>query len=143
MVKWTGAEGSLDPRPGGVHRVSPRSHAVMSGKFLEVDPPRRLVFRWGWETELFAIPPQSTIVEVTLTRDDAEAPLHPVHRRYEHGAVPVHRPGLEHYLPRLSLLAPALTRGVDPWRDIAVNLKELQNAGVATRRACSSPRACC
>src|SRR3981189_353827 len=68
LVQWMGTEATLDPRPGGVCRVNPAGHGVMSGEFGEVDPPRRIVFSWGWETELFATPPQSTLVEVSLTR---------------------------------------------------------------------------
>jgi uncharacterized protein YndB with AHSA1/START domain len=50
MVRWMGTEVTLDPRPGGVCRINPAGHAVMSGRFVEVDPPRRVVFMWGWET---------------------------------------------------------------------------------------------
>jgi uncharacterized protein YndB with AHSA1/START domain len=56
MVQWMGTDATLDPRPGGVCRINPTGRAVMSGEFLEVDPPRRLLFTWGWETELFATP---------------------------------------------------------------------------------------
>jgi uncharacterized protein YndB with AHSA1/START domain len=45
----------LDARPGGEYRITlertelipGRSHIV--GSYLEVDPPERLVFTWGWE----------------------------------------------------------------------------------------------
>src|SRR5206468_7758266 len=69
MVEWMGTEATLDPRPGGVCRVDPTGYAVMSGTFLEVDPPRRVVFTWGWENEQYATPPQSTVVEVALIPD--------------------------------------------------------------------------
>ena len=69
MVQWMGTEATLDPSPGGVCRVNPSGHLVMSGQFVEVDPPRRLVFSWGWETSLFETPPQSTVVEVSLEPD--------------------------------------------------------------------------
>ena len=136
MVRWMGAEATLDPRPGGVCRINPSGHAVMSRKLLEADPPRRLVLACGWETESFATPPQSAIVEVTLTQDGAETIMHLAHRRLKHSAVAFHRAGWEHYLPRLSLLATGADPGADPWRDIAVDLTELRNAGVATRRSC-------
>src|SRR5436190_15504274 len=72
MVQWMGTEATLDPRPGGVCRINPAGHAVMLGEFLEVEPPRRIVFTWGWETEIFATPPQSTTVEVSLVPDGAD-----------------------------------------------------------------------
>jgi uncharacterized protein YndB with AHSA1/START domain len=129
MVEWMGTEAALDPRPGGICRINPSGHAVMSGEFLEVDPPRRIVFTWGWETELFATPPQSTIVEVSLTRDGDNTILRLVHRRLQPGALAFHRAGWGHYLPRLALSVAGADPGVDPWRDIAVATQELRDAG--------------
>src|SRR5207244_11513818 len=69
MVKWMGTEATLDPRPGGVCRINPSGQGAVLGQFVEVDPPRRVVFTWGWESEMFATPPQSTLVEVSLMLD--------------------------------------------------------------------------
>ena len=69
MVMWIGTEATLDPRPGGVCRINPSGQAAMLGEFVEVDRPRRIVFTWGWETAQFKTPPQSTLVEVSLTPD--------------------------------------------------------------------------
>jgi uncharacterized protein YndB with AHSA1/START domain len=130
MVQWMGTEATLDPRAGGVCRVNPTGYAVMSGEFLEVDPPRRLVFTWGWETEMFSTPPQSTVVEVTLTQDGQDTVLRLAHRQLQPGAMAFHKAGWDHYLPRLALLTTGVDPGVDPWRDIAVNMNELRDAGV-------------
>ena len=130
MVQWMGTDATLDPRPGGVCRISPTGHAVMSGEFLEVDPPRRLTFTWGWETELFATPPQSTLVEVSLTPEGNETLLRLVHRRLRPGAVAFHRAGWEHYLPRLAAAASGHELPADPWRALTVNLRQLRQAGV-------------
>ena len=46
-VLWMGSQAVLEPRPGGVYRVTMSNGVVTSGEFLEVDPPRRLVFSWG------------------------------------------------------------------------------------------------
>ena len=43
--------------------------AAIRGEFVEVVPHRRVVFTWGWESELFAVPPASTRVEVALVPD--------------------------------------------------------------------------
>ena len=59
----TGAE--LDARPGGRYRITVNQY-VASGEYREVDPPRRLVFSWGWEGHP-TVPPGSTMVEITLT----------------------------------------------------------------------------
>jgi uncharacterized protein YndB with AHSA1/START domain len=129
MLQWMGTDATLDPRPGGVCRINPSGHAVMAGRFLEVDPPRRVVFTWGWETELFATPPQSTIVEVSLTPRGEETVVHLVHRRLQPGAVAFHRAGWSHYLPRLAAVAGGSDPGMDSWRDVTVAMEDLRAAG--------------
>jgi uncharacterized protein YndB with AHSA1/START domain len=64
-VQWMGTEADLDPVPGGAYRVRMRDGVETVGQFLEVDPPRRLVFTWGW-TQDPAVPPGSSRVVVTL-----------------------------------------------------------------------------
>lgn len=130
MVEWMGTEATLDPRPGGACRINTTGHAVMSGEFVEVDPPHRIVFTWGFETNLFETPPQSTVVEVSLTPDGADTLVRLVHRRLHPSALAAHRAGWDHYLPRLADVALGRDPGVDPWRDLTVNLKALRDAGV-------------
>jgi uncharacterized protein YndB with AHSA1/START domain len=133
MVQWMGTEATLDPRPGGICRVNPTGRGVMSGEFLEVEPPRRLVFSWGWETEWFSTPPQSTLVEVSLTPEGEETLVRLVHRRLPPGAHAFHRAGWEHYLPRLAIVAGGGEPSRDPWRALATNLRQLRQAGVPLR----------
>jgi uncharacterized protein YndB with AHSA1/START domain len=72
LDRWLTVGATLDPRPGGVciqeHRGSDRGRGPfhMHGTFLEVDPPRRVVFTWGFTDPEIAVPPGSTVVEVTL-----------------------------------------------------------------------------
>jgi uncharacterized protein YndB with AHSA1/START domain len=59
LVKWWGPAGfttpeaTLDPRPGGSYRLTmqpPDGEPFhLAGEFLEVDPPRRLVYTFRWE----------------------------------------------------------------------------------------------
>jgi uncharacterized protein YndB with AHSA1/START domain len=132
MVEWMGTEATLDPRPGGVCRINPSGQAAMLGEFVEVDPPRRVVFTWGWETALFKTPPQSTLVEVSLTPDGEDTVVRLAHRRLKPETVPLHRAGWHHYLPRLALAAAGADPGRDPWRDrpLDVQVQELRAAGV-------------
>jgi uncharacterized protein YndB with AHSA1/START domain len=130
MVQWMGTEATLDPRPGGVCRVDPGGHAVMSGRFVEVDPPRRIVFTWGWETKLVATPPQSTIVEVSLIPDGDHTVLRLVHRRLRPEATAFHRMGWEHYLPRLAHVASGIDPGADPWLDLSVVMDQIRDSGL-------------
>jgi uncharacterized protein YndB with AHSA1/START domain len=128
MVQWMGTEATLDPRPGGVCRINPSGHSVMSGEFVEVDPPRRIVFTWGWELEMFATPPQSTIVEVSLTPDGDQTILRLTHRGLQPPAFSFHRVGWEHYLPRLERVAGGTDPGPDPWRDLETATKAMRAA---------------
>jgi uncharacterized protein YndB with AHSA1/START domain len=75
--RWQGIDAELDPRPGGVFRFKTTAHPhyVASGRYLEVDPPTRLVFTWGWEPNpdlaegQHGLPPGASTVEVVLVPD--------------------------------------------------------------------------
>ncbi|MGH2530076.1 MAG: SRPBCC family protein, partial [Actinomycetota bacterium] len=67
MTRWKGDSAQLDARPGGVYRLQ-IGQAVVVGEFVELDPPRRVVFTWGWEGN-DDVPPGSSTVEVTLMPD--------------------------------------------------------------------------
>jgi uncharacterized protein YndB with AHSA1/START domain len=123
MVEWMGIEATLDPRPGGICRVNPSGQAVMLGEFVELDRPRRIVFTWGWEIAAFKTPPQSTLVEVSLTPDAEGTVVRLVHQRLKPETVALHRAGWEHYLPRLALAASGADPGRDPWRDLPFDVR--------------------
>jgi len=112
--QWMGGDVDLEAVPGGVYRVVMREGVATSGHFVEVDPPRRVVFTWGW-TDLFPVPPGSSRVEVTLT---AEAGGTRVVLR--HSGLPTdetraqHRTGWEMYLSRLAERAVGRDPGPDP-----------------------------
>ena|SRR5437016_467377 len=128
-----GTEATLDPGPGGVCRINPSGHGVMLGQFVEVDPPRRVVFTWGWEIEILTTPPQSTLVEVSLTPDGEGTNLRLAHRRLHVQAVAFHRVDWEDYLARLALVASGIDAGVDAWR--AVLTQDLAAGGYGSCRA--------
>ena len=63
---WQGVEAELDPRPGGLFRVTMNADGFIArGEYVEIDPPRRLVFTWGWE-DVGGLEPGASTVEVTL-----------------------------------------------------------------------------
>lgn len=75
--QWQGFGAEIDPRPGGIFRVTQtgRSKVVARGEYVEVEPPKRLVFTWGWE-QVDGLPegingllPGATTVEVELVPD--------------------------------------------------------------------------
>ena len=142
LVQWMGVEATLDPRPGGICRIvfQPADAAidgmaallgvtrpgpaeervlwVMSGRFVEVDPPRRVALTWGWEEDVIGVPPQSTAVDVTLSPDGDGTLLHLVHRRLPPGRTAFIHAGWEHSLPRLAAAAVGEARP-DPWQAAA------------------------
>jgi uncharacterized protein YndB with AHSA1/START domain len=67
LIQWIGEWADLHPEPGGVFALN-FSKTPVRGKYVEVDPPRRVVFTWGVAGN-DALPPGSTTVEVVLTAD--------------------------------------------------------------------------
>jgi uncharacterized protein YndB with AHSA1/START domain len=67
---WLGVDASVDPRPGGDYRIQMTNNSQISacGRYVELDPPRRIVFTWGFDG-LDGLPPGTSTVEVTLTPD--------------------------------------------------------------------------
>jgi uncharacterized protein YndB with AHSA1/START domain len=127
MVRWMGTEATLDPRPGGVCRIKLNDAAAMLGEFVEVDPYRRIVFSWGWEERFFAVPPQSTVVELSLAPERDGTTVRLRHERLPAAAVEFHQAGWTHHLSRLETVAAGGEPGVDPWRDVATATRELRH----------------
>jgi uncharacterized protein YndB with AHSA1/START domain len=101
-VRWMGRTATLHPVPGGTYRVCMRDGAEVIGEFLEIDPPHKLAFTWGWSHQP-AVPPGSTLVVVTLTPEGGGTRV--VLRHYglpdgQHQAG--HRKGWITYLDRLN-----------------------------------------
>src|SRR5262245_66016453 len=69
MILWMGRAASFDFRPGGRYRVEVIPGHVASGEFVTIEPPRRLIYTWGWEAGSgSAVPPGSTTVVFELER---------------------------------------------------------------------------
>jgi uncharacterized protein YndB with AHSA1/START domain len=116
-VKWMGQSASFELRPGGIYRVEVIPGNTVRGEFVEIDPPRRLVFTWGWEPgSPSPVGPASSTVEFELTPDGRGTLL-----RFRHSELPTdeaaesHGHGWDHYLGRLTKLAAGGDPGPDPW----------------------------
>lgn len=114
MIRWKGTSAELDPRPGGVYRVDVSGRDIAVGEYVEIDPPRRVVFTWGWEGNE-QVPPGSSTVEVTLEPDGDGTIVRLVHRGLPVGEGTGHAEGWEHFLPRLAVAATGGDPGPDPW----------------------------
>jgi uncharacterized protein YndB with AHSA1/START domain len=66
FAAWWGAGSEIDCRPGGGVRIRYPDGTVASGEVVEADPPRRIVFTYGYEGEGKPIPPGGSRVTVEL-----------------------------------------------------------------------------
>ena len=122
ITRWKGERvEEFDPRPGGPFRIEIIPGHTASGEFVELDPPRRLVYTWGWESkpgsdERHAVPPGSSTIEVELVRIGNGTRLRFTHRDLPSAAeAESHAQGWDHYLERLVVVAAGGDPGPDPW----------------------------
>jgi uncharacterized protein YndB with AHSA1/START domain len=118
-IKWMGQSATFDLRPGGIYRVEVIPGNTARGEFVEIDPPHRLVFTWGWEPGSRSIVAAgSSTVEFDLTPDGKGTLLRLRHSNLPNEeAAAGHSHGWDHYLGRLATLATGGDPGVDPWLD--------------------------
>ena len=61
LVRWMASEATVDLRPGGRWRWVHDNGDASAGEYLEIEPPDRLAFTYGWESgPLDDVPPGST-----------------------------------------------------------------------------------
>jgi uncharacterized protein YndB with AHSA1/START domain len=118
--RWKGVDAELDARPGGVYNVTMGPRVRVRGTYLAVEPPRRLLLSWGWESSVALprgmdqVPPGSSTVEFTFVEDGDGTLI-----RVRHTGLPTeearwaHELGWNGYLPRLG----AVVEGEDPGED--------------------------
>jgi uncharacterized protein YndB with AHSA1/START domain len=115
LLRWKGLEATLEPEPGGVYRVVMNERSTVLGRFVEVEPPSRVVFTWGMEGEDPMVAPGASTVEVTLTADGDGTLLRLVHRDLPPPSRDAHVRGWAHYLERLRAAAAGNDPGPDSW----------------------------
>jgi uncharacterized protein YndB with AHSA1/START domain len=107
LTRWLATEATLDPRPGGVcHQEHAKEDGSggsyhMRGDFVEVTPPERVVFTWGFTDPDVGVPPGSSVVDVTLTPDGDGTRLRLEHRDLPAAAIDSHSGGWTGMLERL------------------------------------------
>jgi uncharacterized protein YndB with AHSA1/START domain len=119
-TRWMGERATFEPQPGGLYRVEVIPGNTAVGEFVELDPPSRLVFTWGWEPGGVdtRVAPGSSTVEIELVRSGEGTRL-----RFRHYGLPSeeasqsHAHGWDHYLDRLATAAGGGDPGRDPWLD--------------------------
>ncbi len=118
-VLWMGMSASFDARPGGEYRVEVIPGHTAAGEFVELDPPHRLVYTWGWEPGedgAASVPPGASTVEIELVPSGGETALRFTHRDLPSPAsAESHGHGWDHYLGRLAVAGVGGDPGPDPW----------------------------
>jgi uncharacterized protein YndB with AHSA1/START domain len=117
MVQWMGEWSALQAEPGGEFAVDVKGVPVR-GRYVEVEPPHRVVFTWGAAGN-DAVPPGSSTVEITLRPDGDATVLDLIHRDLPPEEQPGYGMGWSHYLPRLVVAASGGDPGLDPWAPAA------------------------
>jgi uncharacterized protein YndB with AHSA1/START domain len=116
MVRWMGEYARLEPEPGGQFTVNIQGTPVR-GRYLQLDPPHRLVISWGYAGSE-PLPAGASTVEVRLTAEGAGTRVDLEHRDLPTAEQPGHVTGWTHYLARLAA-AVAGDAGPDPGMDVA------------------------
>jgi uncharacterized protein YndB with AHSA1/START domain len=115
MIRWMGQHATLEPVPGGSFEIDINGVPVR-GRYVTVDPPRRIVVTWGVAGSA-DLPPGSTEVEFTLSPAKSGTRLRLVHRNLPDSQAPAHAVGWPHFLDRLVLAATGHNPGPDTWQE--------------------------
>lgn len=114
MVQWMGRVVETDPRPGGGFRCEIRDDTIASGEYVAVEPPERVVFTWGWNSEDSVTKAGSSTVEVLLASERDGTHVRLIHTGLANAeSATKHGHGWRHYLDRLAVAA----AGGDPGAD--------------------------
>jgi uncharacterized protein YndB with AHSA1/START domain len=103
LLQWMGEYALLEPEAGGQFTVNIQG-APVRGRFLRLDPPRRLLISWGYAGS-DRLPPGASTVEIRLTPDGTGTRVDLEHRHLPSAEEPGHAIGWVHYLARLTAAA--------------------------------------
>jgi uncharacterized protein YndB with AHSA1/START domain len=111
IVRWMGEYALLEAEPHGRFAVDIRGTPVR-GRYLELEPPHRLVISWGYAGS-DRLPPGTSTVEIRLTAERGGTRVELEHRDLPEAETPGHASGWTHYLARLELAARGGDAGPD------------------------------
>jgi uncharacterized protein YndB with AHSA1/START domain len=83
-ANWWGAGSTIEAKPGGKVYIRHPNGVEATGQVLEVQPPERIVFTYGFASGK-PMPPGSSRVTIHLTPDDGGTKLHLLHEFAETG----------------------------------------------------------
>lgn len=115
-LAWMGKHGEFAFEPGGAFRTTLHGGNVAEGRFVEIDPPKRLVFTWRWTRGVMSVPAGTSTVEITFERVGAGTLLRLAHRGLPSpDACAAQAEAWTHYVRRLVVWAEGGDPGPDDW----------------------------
>jgi uncharacterized protein YndB with AHSA1/START domain len=99
IVRWMGEYALLEPRPNGRFNLDLHGTAIR-GRFLELEPPHRLLISWGFAGSDH-LPPGASTVEVRLISENNGTRVEVEHRDLPDVEAQPHALGWSRYLGRL------------------------------------------
>lgn len=122
LARWIGDEAIVDARVGGRFTLRFGDRRV-EGRYVEVEPPNRVVISWGRAGSL-TFPPESSVLHVSLSAENGGTRVSITHTGLPPAEYERHALGWRHYVGRLAEAAPggtpdphttpeSLTRGAD------------------------------
>jgi uncharacterized protein YndB with AHSA1/START domain len=98
FAAWWGAGSTIDARPGGPLRIRYANGVLASGEVVEVAPPQRIVFTYGYEDPAKPMRPGDSRVVVTLQERKDGTLLHLRHELPDAAARDQHVQGWRYQL---------------------------------------------
>ena len=112
IVRWMGDYALLQAAPGGAFEVDINGVPVR-GRYLEVDPPHRLLISWG-HAGSDRLPPGASTVEVRLSPAGGGTRVEIEHRDLPQDMRDAFGRGWSHFVARLAVAAAGGDPGPDP-----------------------------
>jgi uncharacterized protein YndB with AHSA1/START domain len=109
LTRWLAVDAETDPRPGGINYQTHSGPAdgssgpyLMRGEFVEIEPPSRVVFTWGFENPEVEVDPGESTVEVTFEPRDGGTLVRLIHSGLPESEIAAHSGGWTTMLERLA-----------------------------------------
>jgi len=112
IVRWMGDYALLEPSSGGAFEVDINGVPVR-GRYLEVEPPHRLLISWG-HAGSDRLPPGASTVEVRLSPAGGGTRVEIEHRDLPQDMRDAFGRGWPHFVARLAVAAAGGDPGPDP-----------------------------